>query len=298
MKQQFRADTASTFKTYIYEHNRKSVPTSALLTVYKPGSTEKLIDGGSLAVAADGLLSYPLTTAHNADLGENYKAEVAYVLGGTTYNFVLFYDVVRSILVKVITDADLEAELPQIKEHNWKVHGTADSGSTTTIVDAELKRHDDDFFTGGLAYSHSKDETREITDFVSSTGTVTTEAFSATIAAEEKYTLMRSYSSEIQRSFEKIEDMVSKKGKRPHLIIDPYDLREVHILFAVAEVCKGKQTDGEGSFWWDLRKEYEQNAKESFANLIFKYDSSGDGILGPGEVGKRVKMSVRYPTLR
>ena len=44
-------------------------------------------------------------------------------------------------------------ELPQLKDNGWRVHGTADSGSTTTLIDAELKRYEDDYFTGGLAYS-------------------------------------------------------------------------------------------------------------------------------------------------
>ncbi|MFQ5736613.1 MAG: hypothetical protein ACE5GY_07090 [Thermodesulfobacteriota bacterium] len=287
MKQQFRKDIVGTFKAYVFENNRKVSPTSATLTVYKPGSTDKLIDAQAMTVAVDGLLSYSLTAVNNADLGENYQAEVSYVLSGTTYTFTQFYDVVRSVLTKVITDADLEAELPQLKERNWTVRGTADSGSATTIVDANLKRHDDDFFTGGLAYSHSKDETREITGFASSTGTVTTAAFSAAIAPGEKYTLMRSYSIEIQRAFEKIDDWLRRKGKRPQLVLDPYDLREVHILLSVAEVCKGATTEGEGAFWWEMWKAYEHKADASFGSLNLKYDSSNDGHVSGKEVGSR-----------
>ena len=43
MKQQFLKDTAGVFQTYIYENNRKVRPQAQRL-VYKPGSSEKLID--------------------------------------------------------------------------------------------------------------------------------------------------------------------------------------------------------------------------------------------------------------
>src|SRR3990172_2510708 len=107
MKQQFLADTAEIFQTYVYENNRKVVPTSATLTVYKPGSTDKLIDAQAMTIGSDGLLSYSLTATHNDVADENYKAVVSYVHNAITYPITLFYDVVNSKLVKVITDEDL-----------------------------------------------------------------------------------------------------------------------------------------------------------------------------------------------
>ncbi|MBI5560559.1 MAG: hypothetical protein HY883_04735 [Deltaproteobacteria bacterium] len=287
MKQAFLEDTAETFKTYVYENNRKLVPTSATITVYKPGSTEKLIDGAAMTIGSDGLLSYALTAAHNDIADENYKAMISYVYNAATYYLTLFYDVVNSKLVKVITDDDITAELPQLKDNNWRVHGTADSGSTTTIADAELKRYEDDYFTGGTAYSLAKDETREITDFDSATGTVTTTAFSSAIAAGEKYILTRSYSKEIQRAFEKIEEMLNRTGKRPHLILDPYDLREVHIYYSVAEVCKGLVT-GNKTLWWELWQEYDGKARAVFDGINFKYDASNDGYIADSEESGRL----------
>src|SRR3990170_3078359 len=178
MRQQFLVDTAEVCNAYVYENNRKVVPASATLTVYKPGSTDKLINAAAMTIGSDGLLSYSLTATHNDLANENYKAIISYVYNATTYTITLFYDVVNSKLIKVITDDDIVNELPQLKDNGWRVHGTADSGSTTTLIDAELKRYEDDYFTGGLAYSLTKDETREITDFVSSSGTVMTTAFS------------------------------------------------------------------------------------------------------------------------
>ena len=289
MKQQFLVDGTGTFKTYVYENNLKIIPASGTITVYKPGGTEKLIDAQNMTVGGDGLLYYDLTAVHNDDVNEDYRAVVSYVFGSITYTVTLFYDVVYSILRPVITDDDVIKELPQVEKLGYTVRGTADSGSATTIVDAGLKSYDDDFFSGGEAYSLSKEESRIITDFVSTSGTITIEAFSSAIAADEKYVLSRAFTREIQRAFEKIEERLKRRGKRVHLILDPYDLREVHILFAVAEICKGQiATEGEGSLWWDLWKDYERQAERAFDGLSLKYDSSNDGYISNSEVGRRM----------
>lgn len=290
MKQQFFLDTPDAFRTYVYEHNRKIVPDSAAVTIYRPGSASRLVDSAPMTVAADGLLSLDLTAAQNGEAGMNYKAVVTYSHEGKDWQVTLFYDVVRSRLVKVITDDDILAELPQLRDSGWRVRGTAESGSTTTIVDGELKRYDDDYFTGGLAYSVEKDETREVAGFDSSTGTVTTTAFSTAISSD-RYILTRSYTAEIQRAFEKVGSELERAGRRPHLVIDPYELREVHIYFSVAEACKGLVT-AKDDIWWDLWKEYEKKALGLLGDLRFKYDSSEDGFVSGAETRARMKRLV------
>lgn len=288
MKQQFVADVVGTFKLYVYANNRKAVPTAAAITVYKPGSAEKLINAQTMTIASDGLLSYVLTATNNDDAAENYKAVVNYTVDGTVQDFTSFYDVVISRLSTIITDDDLMNELPHLRDKAWSVHGTVDSGSATTIVDAELKRYEDDYFTGGLATNLTNDETREVTDFVSSTGTVTALAFATVNAAGNKYMIQRSFGKEIQRAFEKIEEKLRQSGKRAHLVLDPHDLRETHILFSVAAACKGMAKDVD-SFWWDIWKDYEKQAFDSFAALSFKYDASGDGTISGAENNRRMK---------
>lgn len=300
MNQQFRKDTAGTLKTTIYENNHPVSLSSATITIYKPSSDEKLIDNAAMIVGSNGLILYNLTAANNAALGENYKADIDYILtSGTTGHIYLYYDVVRSMLVQVITDADLYNELPQLKNLGYKIHGVADSGTATTIVDAELKRYEDDYFTGGLAYSVKQDETREITDFVSSTGTITVaNAFSAAVTTD-RYVLTQSFTTQIRRAFEKLKQKLKSGGKKPQLILDAYDLREAHILYSVAEVCKGQiAAEGEGNLWWDLWKDYEKQAENVFNEINLKYDISGDGMISSDESVRRTKFYIKYPTLR
>lgn len=285
-KQKFRIDTAETFKLYIYKDNRKLVATSATLTVYKPGTDIKLLDGVSMSVASDGLLTYDLTAENNDTLNSNYKAEVAYVSGGDTFYTTVFYDIVNVKLHKVITDQDVVNELPKLKENGWRQLGTAAAGaSTTSLVDSNLKRFENDHFTGGLAHSLTQDETRDITDFVSSTGAVTTTAFPVAIDGD-KYVLTQPYTNEIQRAFEKLEDRLNRMDKAAHLVLDPYDLREPHIYQTVADICRALATD-ETAIWWALKEEYEMKVNQFFKNTKFKYDFSEDGYISGSEEEQR-----------
>ncbi|MBI5562754.1 MAG: hypothetical protein HY894_07900 [Deltaproteobacteria bacterium] len=285
MKQQFIKDASGVFQTRFYKDNRRICPGSASFTAYKPGSSEKLVDGAPMAVDADGTVSYGLSAADNSIAGCDYKAVVSYVYDSAVFYATLFYDVVVSRLAKTVTDDDVVAELPQLKENGWKARGQAEGGSATTIVDSELKRYEDGYFTGGLAYSMDKDETRAITGFTSSTGAVATEAFSSAISTD-RYVLTRSYTGEIQRAFEKLEERLRRAGKRPQLVLDPDDLREAHIYASVAEVCKGMITESDG-LWWRLWKEYEAKAEETFGAMNFKYDETGDGFIGGAEAAAK-----------
>lgn len=281
MKQQFIKGASDTFKTYFYENNRRLTPSSARITIYKPASTDKLVDDAAMGVGTDGCVSLTLTAAQNGALGCDYKALISCVHDSLTLFATVFYDVVNSRLGAIITDEEIAAELPQLSYNGWRVRGAAEAGTTTSLVDSELKRYEDDYFTGGLAASLDKDEIREITGFISATGTVSTTAFSTAIATD-RYILTRSYSKEIQRAFEKMEDALARSGNRAHLVLDSHDLRETHIYYSVAEVCKGLSARHD-DIWWALWKEYEKKAEESFISLNFKYDKTADGYISTGE---------------
>lgn len=294
MKQQILINSSESFSTYLHEDGAVIVPTSAIVTIYKPGDSTVLIEAGVMDIDVDGLASMTMTESDNEVLGENYKAVITYIYDGSTDKAVRFYDVVNARFVSVVTDSDVTGELPQLKGSGWKVMGSSQSGSATTITDSELTNYGDDYFNGGSAYSIDKDEIREVIGFASSTGTVTVKSFSAPISTD-KYILTRSYKDEIGRAFEKIEEKLVAMGRRPSLVLDPYDLKEVHIYMSVCEVCKGLSTDDSG-FWWKMWKEYEVKGRELFELMKFKYDSTDDGYiedyeeessLGTSRVGRR-----------
>lgn len=277
MKQQILVNSTESFRAYIYEDGQIVVPDSATVTIYSPGSDVTLEEDSVMTVASDGELSLSLTLENNSLPEENYKSVITYIYGGDTDKAVRFYDVVNARLVSVVTDSDVTGELPQLKGSGWKVMGTSVSGTSSTIVDSELSIYPDDYFKGGTAYSIDKDELRNITGFDSATGTVTVDSFTSVIGTD-KYILTRSFSVEIKRAFEKIEESLVAIGRRPSLVLDPYDLKEVHIYISVSEVCKGLSTDDKG-FWWKMWKEYEKKGKDLFELMKFKYDTTEDGYI-------------------
>jgi len=291
-RQKFIVDVASTFQLYVYEDGQKIVPSSATITINKPNTDEDLITAQAMSVGGDGLLSYALTSGNNDTVDLNYQAVVSYVVSGTTFTSKIYYDIVEQTLPTMVIDDDIVRELPQVGEKGYRVHGTATSGSTTTIVDVEgLDRFANDYFTGGLAVNLDTDETRQITDFVSSTGTVTTSAFSGAISTNP-YMLIRSYTREIEQALIKLKSKISIIGHNPEQYLDGDDLFLVHLYMAVAEVCKSFTTDSE-TYWWDLWKDYEKKADTLFDNCEFDYDESNDGIISGGEEG----VSIRNRTI-
>lgn len=287
MKQQFLKDDAGILKTFIYKDNQIIIPASATITIFKPGSSTKIVEDQAMDVGSDGLLTFTVVAGNNDIADENYKTVITYTYNAEVKEYLLFYDVVRSILYITITDEDVISELPNIKNKGFKTMGTAKSGTTSTIVDSELQKHADDYFTGGLAYSIDKDEARLITNFESATGTVTTNVFTSAITTD-KYILTRSFTKEISRAFEIIEDLLVRAGKRPHLILDSYDLREIHIYYAVAAICKGLAPESE-SVWWELMDKYEKKAYAMFKSITLKYDDDNDGIIQEDEENTKIK---------
>ena len=283
-KPRFLKDHPSTLKLYIEEEGDRIVPQWARLTIYRPGSGSKLIDGEPMAVAQDGLVSYELDGTQNSSAADNYKAVVEYSNGMHTGAVILFYDVVLSKPAIVVTTEDILAELPQLLKDGWRHSGTAQAGSTTTIVDAALKGYPVEHFKGGVAYSVDKDESVSIVGFDSTTGTVTTEPFSSAVQAGERYILRRSFRAEIERAFEKLEHRLKGVGLKPHLVPDPLDLKELHLYMAAAEVCKGMSSEKD-DFWWHMWKDYEEGAERLLETTTVKYDKSQNGrIESPEEV--------------
>ncbi len=288
-KPRFLKEMASTLTLYIQEDEERIVPQWARLTVYRPGGTEKLLDGVDMTIAQDGLLSYQLSSTHNGEAGENYRAVVEYSDGTYTGAVILFYDVVLNKPAIVVTDEDLVAELPQLSEGGWKHTGMAEGGSLTTIVDTRLKGYPEDYFTGGRAYCVDKGETRKILGFDPSTGTLTTESFSSSVASGERYILTRTFEREIERAFEKLEDRLSRAGIKHHLVMDPADLKELHLCLSVAEVCKGLSAEKD-DFWWHMWKEYERGAERLLETTTFKYDRGRNGYISRAEEVTRINI--------
>lgn len=93
------------------------------------------------------------------------------------------------------TRAELRTWLRRELGDNLKASGTVDSGTITTLVDAAVLVQADDFWNGYVlnietaAGADPEEESREITDFVNSTNTLTTDPFSAAVDTGDTYTI-------------------------------------------------------------------------------------------------------------
>lgn len=91
-------DNALTYQLYV--DHEKATPTSATITIYRPGSSTAVVSGASMTVSGT-LLTYAVdasssTTDFPIDTG--FRGEMSIVSGGTTYERVLTFDVVKTVL--------------------------------------------------------------------------------------------------------------------------------------------------------------------------------------------------------
>lgn len=272
MKEQFYFNIAGTFNCNAFVDEVSVIPDSATLTVYYPSSMNKLIETQVMAIDGSGNLSYELLDSDNQLPAINYKAQIDFTYSGVTYSNTYFYDVVYTRLVNTLNDYDLLSELPTLRDNGFKFRGTSDSATITSITDSNLKRFKNDYFNGGSVLILSTGETRNISDFDSTTGTVSFDAVPVA-PISDPYILTKSYKDVRERALEVIEGELIKDGKRAHLLIDSYDFRLTHLYLTITMICKSLSTS-ENDIWWTLWKEYEKKAWLNFSTVTVMTHSS------------------------
>lgn len=102
-------DRAYTFTFKAYDAGTQAVPSSATITIKKPGGADLAtpVSGAAVTIAGGGDMTYTLTSGNAGELGANYTADVAYVVSGTTYSARFVFDVVRVPLRNVVIQSDL-----------------------------------------------------------------------------------------------------------------------------------------------------------------------------------------------
>jgi hypothetical protein len=111
-------DRAFTFTMRAYSSGTQVVPSSATITIRKPGGAALAtpVSGASVTVAGGGDMTYALIAGNTSELGANYIADVAYVVSGTTYDARFLFDVVRTPLLNVVLQADLVFHHPDLTD--------------------------------------------------------------------------------------------------------------------------------------------------------------------------------------
>lgn len=292
MKQQVLYQKTDTLRLTVYSVNRPIVPSSATITLYKQDGATVLQSSATATVnSTTGEITYSLTTTHTANLGLNYKAVWAYVVSGVTYYETQLFDVVRSILSIPITDDDLYAELPSLRKANVQDNGTATSATSSTLVDTKKRKESDDYWKGGVIETLAGTglgQMRDITSFTQSSGTINVSPnWTTTPDSTTTYRVVKSWTTSIQNSFDKIEQMLYNKGKRDALILEASQIK-VSLVYLTLHTIALDLRDEENDKWDLLAKDYMDKFEKSFTSLALDYDEDESG----GVQGEEVQQNV------
>jgi len=286
-------DNAFTFQVDAYEDDLPVTVTSATVTVEQPGGTDIVTSANATVAAGDdgsttNRVTYQLSAGNIDTLDTNYKAIFSVTISGAVYQHIILYDVVRTHLQNTVTESDLLQMSPALmfERSLFIEEGTADSGSSTTLVDAQLQEYPDDFFNGGevsVLSGTNEGEVREVTDFARSTGTVTVGvAFPSAVDTTSVYRLRASWQSLLDRAFDQVKWRVRSLDRRPALILDAGELH-LPILYKALQFAheavsslKGEGTDGSN---WEKAQEYMGKADDAFRSTDFRYDPGEDIVV-------------------
>lgn len=298
MKQQFLEDIAGTIRLSVFDKNRAQVPTSATITLYKAGSTNVLQSSASVTIdSTTGEMTYSLTTTHTADRGVNFKAVWAYVISGTTYYETQLFDIVKSILSIPINDDDLYKELPSLRKANVQRSGTATSAAASSLTDTVRSKEADDYWKGGILEIMSgtgSGQTRDITGNVQSTGVISIDpAFTTTPDSTSIYRVIKSWTSVIEQSFEKIEQLLYDKGRRPDLILESSQIR-LPMIYKTLETIAMDLSDEVDDKWDKVYKYYSAQFEKVWNGLKLDYDEDESGAIQGQEVQKSINEITIY----
>jgi hypothetical protein len=293
LKQEILKDIAGVISFTPYINNQPAIATSATLTIKRPGG-ETLVASTSASVnSTTGLISYSISAGNTATLGENYKADWVYIVSGSNYYQTTLFDIVRCKLSIPIIDQDLLDEQVDILTKNENFSGAVDSATSTTIVDADLKNYADDYWNGGTITAVNPaaggaTQVRNITDFVSSSGTVTVGvAWGTTPDSTYKFTVRRGFQKKICRAFEEVCYEIHSRGNRPALILESSELFIPMVKKSLALICKDYMKEP-GDKWDILSQKYEAEYQNYMSKLVLQYDTDESGYISGSEKDKNM----------
>jgi hypothetical protein len=278
VKQQLQVSSETDALTLeVWDHTRLLVPSSGTINISLDNVEE--VSASSITVSADGVCSYIPGTAVTADYQENGRAEWTLNFDGYSARYVQLFDIVQYPILSQITDEDLISECSELQGQKYMAHGTADSGSASSLVDSELVEYEDDHWKGGtveIVAGTNAGEWRVISTSDRETGTLTVStSFTVSITATSEYVVRRTFQREIDRAFEDMCSDVSARGYRPALIISSDDLKPAHAFLTLSKVCRNLSQNPD-DIWWKRADLYAEKYSGSMSAMKWLYDSDED----------------------
>ena len=269
--------------------------TAATIVIKNPAGTEFL---ASVAMSGTGTPTVTHTQDFTDDTGGVWEIDRNYtaILTIDGVDHLRLFDIVRFPFVNEVNIDDLRNEnRDALDQGGSKVEGTADSGSTTTVVDST--KVGAETFAGGRIeiYPAANDERstfHTVDSFASGTGTFTFSPARDDAVATNNYTVRRSYAEDIDRAGTIVQSHLWKKAQRAYLILDNTQVRDMIVykfferLFIKRRIAIGDDNRDHTQYLY-----YRDQYNIEYDGLPLAYDSDDDGLIEDDE--EAIKDSIR-----
>jgi hypothetical protein len=109
--------------------------------------------------------------------------------------------------------------------------------------------------------------------------------------ASEIWAGTANYDGQIQEAFLFVKRLIKDKGKRPSMLIDGSQVRELVIIKTFEMIFFNFAKDPEG-IWWKRWEKYQALFAAQFASLVIKYDEDQSGTIETDETAKSFTQPV------
>ncbi len=285
-------DAAFVFTFTKIENDLASTITTGTITILNPGGTEIVASTSMVLVTNVATHTQDFSVLADFKIDQNFQAIM--VIDGVTH--LRLFDIVKYPFINEVTINELENENREaIDKAGAILKSKADSGSGTTLVDAEISGTET--FKGGeleIYPAVATDETtrHEITDFTVATGTFTFTPARSPVVSTQSYTARRSFAEDIARAGDIVQGDLWKIDRRAYLILDNTQINNM-IVFKFFEryFRKKYKVRSEEDQNFNKYTDYQDDYKSELTGLPLRYDLDEDDVIADDE--SRIKDSIR-----
>jgi len=284
MNIEIKEDSTYIFSFTKYVNDVESTISSATITTKTPSGTEILASTAMTISGATATYSLDTSADSNYSIDRNFQAVLT--IDGVTH--LRLFDIVKYPFVNEVTIVDLQKEnRPALELAGFKSEGEAESGSTTTAVDASFIGADT--YVGGEIEIYPADNSEitqrfSITTFDDTTGTFTFSPDRDNAVSTNRFQVRRSFAEEIEQAGDIVQSDLWKREQRAYLILDNTQVNRM-IVYKFFELMFAKRRTSTND---DDRDNVQYNYYRDLYNseyngLPLAYDENENGVIDDGE---------------
>lgn len=182
-----------------------------------------------------------------------------------------------------ITNADIVGRLKLLADEHLK----ADSGSTTTAVNASIA-NGNDYLNHFICFVSGDNigVDRIVTSYTVNTGTFTFDALSTAVSNVDEFCVVsKGFQSDVSQAISIVKNDMRNRGYDIDLFLNyQTQLKEMYIYKTIELVCGTKMNDGQDQDVYFVHKQdYKALYELERSNLIADYDADEDGTISQDE---------------